>query len=77
MIFALIKHPMKVIFMKPRRACLSLMQGVYEPCGYHEWIGPRFFDVWGLPKKRRLRTCPLTESEQIGRIAEEIYKNIT
>lgn len=76
LIFALIKHPMKVIFMKPRKAALCLLCGLFDPCGYHEWIGPRVFDVWGLPKKKALKTCAQAESEEIGRIAEKIYIDI-
>ncbi len=75
-LFAIIKHPMKVIFMKPRKACLSLLKGVFEPCRYHEWIGPRLFDIWGLPKTRVLRTVSKTESQQIGEIAETIYSQL-
>lgn len=76
LIFAIIKHPMKVIFMKPGRACLSVLRGVFEDTGYHEWIGPRFFDVWGLPKKKPLSTCTEEESRQIAMRAEEIYRYI-
>lgn len=75
-IFAVIKHPMKVIFMKPKKACLSILKGVFTPCGYHEWIGPRLFDVWGLPELRRLRTCSEDESRSIGKIADTIYNSI-
>ena len=75
-IFALIKHPMKVIFMKPRKAALCILRGVFAPCEYHEWIGPRVFDVWGLPKKKALKTCTVKESAEIARIAEEIYSNL-
>ena len=76
LIFALIKHPMKVIFMKPKKAALSILKGVFEPCGYHEWIGPKLFDVWGLPNKKKLKTCSKNESDEIGKIAEEIYKKL-
>ena len=75
-IYAVIKHPMRVIFMRPRRACLSILRGVFEDCGYHEWIGPRIFDVWGLPKKKRLRTCPSDESRRIGEVAEDMYRKM-
>ncbi len=77
LIFALIKHPMKVIFMSPRRAALSLIQGVWDACGYREWIGPRFFNIWGLPKKSRLNTCSEEESRRIGQIAEDIYRRLS
>jgi len=75
-IFALIKHPMKVIFMKPRRACLSILAGLFEETGYHEWIGPGIFDVWGLPKKRGLSTCPAEESLRIFETAEKMYDDM-
>ncbi len=55
-LYRIIKHPMKVIFMPPRRAALSVLRGVFEPTAYGEWIGPRLFNVWGLPNKKTLRT---------------------
>ena len=62
-LFFLIKHPMKVIFMHPRRAALSVLRGVFQPTAYGEWIGPRIFNVWGLPRKRRLRTFTAEEAK--------------
>ena len=62
-LFCLIKHPMKVIFMPPRRAALSVLCGVFEPTAYGEWIGPWCCDVWGLPRKRKLRTFTRAEAE--------------
>ncbi len=76
LIFAIIKHPMKVIFMKPKKAALSVLKGVFDSCGYHEWIGPKVFDIWGLPNKKKLKTCSVNESQQIGKIAEEIYEKL-
>ena len=52
LLFALIKHPMKWIFMKPRVACLSVIKGIFSPCRGYEWIGPGILDVWGKPKKK-------------------------
>ena len=75
-IFAVIKHPMKVIFMKPKTACLSILRGVFEPCANGEWIGPRWFDVWGLPKKRTLRGISTTECRQIGVNSDNIYHQL-
>ncbi|MBQ9086878.1 MAG: SDR family NAD(P)-dependent oxidoreductase [Clostridia bacterium] len=73
-IFALIKHPMRVIFMKPRRACLAILWGLFEDCGYGTWLGPGLFDVWGLPRKKRLGGCPSAEREEIGRLAARVLK---
>lgn len=75
-IFALIKYPMKVIFMRPRKACLSVLQGVFDSCGDAEWIGPRWFGVWGFPRKSDLRTASLDERRQIGERAEQMMKEL-
>lgn len=74
LIFAVIKHPMKLIFMKPRKAVLSILNGVFQSTGECEWIGPRIFNVWGKPKKRKLRSCKRMERLEIARIAQEVYK---
>ena len=76
LIFALIKHPMKVIFMKPKRACLSILWSVYESCSPEEWIGPCAFDVWGLPKKKRLTTASPAERKAIAHTAEAVYQTM-
>lgn len=74
-IYAIIKHPMKVIFMKPRRAALSVLSGLFrEPSAARpEWIGPRYFDVWGIPKTKKLRSASEEERARIFATAEEIY----
>ena len=75
-IFALIKHPMKIIFMKPKKAALCVLDGLFEPCSPHQWIGPRLFDVWGLPQKKTLKTASAEERAQIAERAESIYQNL-
>ena len=76
LIFAIIKHPMKVIFMKPKKAALSIVKGVFDATGKNEWIGPRLFDVWGLPKKKKVKTCTDAESEFIFKTAEKLYSEM-
>jgi len=75
-IFALIKHPMKVIFMKAEKAALSIVKGLFDRTEYHTWYGPRVFDVWGLPSKKKLRTCSTSESARIAAIADNVYLDI-
>ena len=77
LIFKLIKGPMKIIFMPPRKAALSILRGVFEDCGKYEWIGPRLFDIWGLPQKRTLTSCPPEEAAWIFETAERIFSEIT
>lgn len=73
-IFALIKYPMKVIFMSPCKAALSILLGCVHSCGYQEWIGPRLFDVWGMPKKSLLHSCTPAECKAIYRAMENSIK---
>ena len=76
LIFTLIKHPMKIIFMSPKRASLSILAGLFTECKAGEWIGPSLFDIWGLPKKKPLRTASIDEVKKIAEIAENIYLNV-
>ena len=71
-IYAIIKYPMKVIFMSPKKACLSILAGLFKETGENEWIGPRVFNVWGMPRRQRLRGIEREEIERIRGIAEEI-----
>lgn len=75
-IFALIKYPMKLLFMKPKKACLSTLRGVFAPTEYGTWLGPRHLAVWGYPKKRPLRTAKEVERAAILARAERIYEEI-
>ena len=76
LIFALIKEPMKIIFMKPHRACLSILAGLFTDCRAGEWIGPWMFNVWGTPRKMRLNTATPQEARRIAEIAEQIYEKM-
>ena len=76
LVYAVIKYPMKVIFMRPRKACLPIICGLFAPCRENEWIGPRIFDVWGKPKKRILKSCPPDEANEIAKRADKIFKEL-
>lgn len=75
LIFAIIKHPMKIIFMKPRVAALSILKGVFTETEYKSWIGPRIFNIWGKPKKQRLKTSKPEEIKRIAEISERVYRD--
>lgn len=76
LIFAIIKHPMKIIFMTPKKAALCLISGIFNGSLRNEWIGPRIFNIWGSPQKHRLNTCKAAEYIQIQKIVDDIYKNV-
>ena len=76
LLFALIKHPMKIIFMHPRRAVRSLVAGMGKPQPPLFWIGPRWFDIWGNPCVKRLHSCSPVEARHIFATAETIYQGL-
>ena len=76
LIYAIIKYPMKLIFMDRKKAALSILSGAFESCGSCEWIGPRGFDVWGYPKKKKLNTVSPDESKHIGDTAEMLWQEL-
>ncbi len=75
-IFWIIKNPMKIIFMKPQKACLSIIKGLFLKTETNYWIGPRFFGIWGMPQKNFLKTCDENEQQTIFKTAEKIYSEI-
>lgn len=76
-IWLLIKYPMRLIFMSPRKAALSVLSGVFDACGESEWIGPRHFDVWGYPRKKRLSSADAAERAAIAENARALYARLT
>lgn len=75
-IYALIKFPMRVIFMKPRKACLCVLEGMARPAPAGHWIGPWLFDVWGVPKQKRVRRIGEEERTRLAALAEQIASDI-
>lgn len=75
-LFAIIKHPMRVIFMRPHMAALSVLRGVFAPTGEREWWGPWLFDVWGRPRRRTLHSCSAKECRAIAARACHIYEKM-
>ena len=76
-IYPIVKLGIKIFFPSPKKAIRSLLLAArQESCGYKEWIGPSVFDVWGKPKKSKLKSCTDEESRRIADIAENIYKKL-
>ena len=76
LIFAIIKYPMKVIFMKPERACRPILAAVTGTAPQNGWIGPRIFEIWGKPKAAVLRSADDEEKQYIRSTAERIYTEL-
>ena len=76
LIFAIIKHPMKIIFMKPSVAALSILLPIFKDVGEYCWCGPAFFDVWGRPAIRRLGTLDMSEVDFTDSVSDKILKEI-
>lgn len=76
-IFAIIKYPMKIIFMKPKKAVKCILKGIFDYTEKPYWIGPRFFGIWGKPQKQKLKVFNSGDSSLAAEIAEKIYKDLT
>ena len=76
LIFMIIKHPMKVIFMKPSVAALSILLPIFKDVGEYCWCGPAFFDVWGRPAIRRLGTLDMSEVDFADSVSDKILNEI-
>ena len=72
----LVKIGIKLLFPSPKKATRSVIYGIEHSTGYHEWIGPKIFNVWGNPKLSKLKTCTLDESKKIFELAENICDDI-
>ena len=72
----LVKIGIKLIFPNPKKACRSIIYALENSTPYHYWIGPKVFNIFGKPKIKKLHTCSIKESENIYKIAENIYKNL-
>ena len=73
----LVKIGIKIFFPKPEKACLSILSGVFNSTETNEWIGPKKHNVWGYPKKQKLKTISTDEAEKIFFEAEKIYTALT
>lgn len=71
-LYVFIKPLMKVVFMKPNIAALSILEGLFFDTEPYTWIGPKFFSIWGMPKKVKLKTANASEIRKITENAEKI-----
>ena len=76
-LFALIKYPMKLIFMPPSKAALCVLRGVFAPTLDGWWWGPWCLDIWGRPVLRRLRSVSPSEASSIRQTARSIYQSLS
>lgn len=75
-VFALIKLPMKIIFIPPKKAALNIIYGIFNGCDCNKWIGPSAFNIWGMPKIKKINTCQKQEAQQIFSISNRIYNEL-
>jgi len=72
----LVKFGVKILFPNPKKASLNVLFALNKKTKYYEWIGPSVFNVWGMPKVTKLRTCNIDESQKIYAIAEKLYQKL-
>lgn len=75
-LYKIVKPLMKIIFDSPQKASLNIIKGIFSNTANTMWIGPKYFDIWGLPKLKLLKTYNNQEAINIFKTAEDIYNNI-
>ena len=71
----LVKIGIKILFPSPKNACRSIVQGAWDSCDSFEWVGPHVFNVWGKPKKKKIKRCE-EEANKVFEIANSIMKKL-
>ncbi len=74
-LFPIMKPIMRVVFMKPNIASLSILEGLFKETKPYFWIGPSLFNIWGKPKLQKIKKADDKEIKFVNEIAEDIYKN--
>lgn len=72
----LVKLGIKLVFPSPQKAVLSILKGLSENTTKNEWIGPSTFNIWGMPKKKTLKTVKEEEFGDICRITDLLMEEM-
>ena len=75
-LFPIMKPIMRVVFMRPDIASLSIINGLFDETKPYTWIGPYLFNIWGKPRLQKIKKADDYEIKFIYETAEKIYKNI-
>jgi len=62
---------MKVLFIKPEKASLSIIYGMFNEVPFGYQIGPKVFSIWGCPKPSKLN-----KSFQNIYVCEKVYQKV-
>ena len=71
-----VKIGMKILFSSSKKAAQSLVEAVKGNVEYGQWIGPKFFDIWGKPKRKPIKDVDVKEREDIANHADKMYDEI-
>lgn len=72
----LVKIGIKLFFPNTKKASLSLIKGAFDKTEYPYWIGPKIFNIWGKPKKQKLKNIDNIEIKNIFNISQKLYNNL-
>lgn len=72
----LVKILIKIFFISPKKASFNIIKSIFENTKENQWIGPKYFNIWGYPNKKKLNTCNNEEKQKIYNIAQQIYNKL-
>lgn len=71
---AVIKIPMRLIFMPPEKASECVLCGLFTPTEAGQWIGPRVFGIWGKPRAAAMSGYSSREADEVTKEAKKMLK---
>lgn len=72
----IIKVPMKIVFNSPKKASICAILGLNTTLNSYEWLGPKYFDIWGKPIPKNIKKISENKKLDIYNLANEIYNQI-
>lgn len=73
---AIVKYPMKWLFLSAKKGSLPIVRAMFASLSEGEWIGPRIFGVWGLPKVSKYGGRNERETQDLFLAARKIQEEI-
>ena len=67
---------MKWLFLSAKKGSLSIVKAMFTSLGEGEWIGPRVFGVWGIPKVGKYGGRSGQETQALYLAAQKIQEEI-
>ena len=71
----IIKYPMRLIFMSPKKASICVLRGIFLPTPKGSWMAPRVLGIWGRPRLAKMRSYSDVDADTVSSQLENYLKS--